>query len=166
MGYRPPIRRGDFRRERATHCIVQGHSAAGPWNYALDEGSDRPMTIIREKGAARCKVYRLSAASLVARVQQLLRWATVWPQYRHGPKTGGGATSVPSGIFIHPTVWPQYTNVTDRQEIQTNIQHEGAVAYGEPLLVTVTSKRLSRSKCRLGFGHGWVSTSPQAKGRF
>ena len=24
-------------------------------------------------------------------------------------------TSVPSGI-IHPTVWPQYTNVTDRQD--------------------------------------------------
>jgi len=22
---------------------------------------------------------------------------------------------VPSGILIHPTVWPQYTNVTDRQ---------------------------------------------------
>jgi len=23
--------------------------------------------------------------------------------------------SVPSGILIHPTVWPQYTNVTERQ---------------------------------------------------
>jgi len=28
-----------------------------------------------------------------------------------GPKP----ISVPSGILIHPTVWPQYTNVTDRQ---------------------------------------------------
>jgi len=28
-------------------------------------------------------------------------------------------TSVPSGIMIHPTVWPQYTNVTDRQTGQT-----------------------------------------------
>jgi len=27
-------------------------------------------------------------------------------------------TSVPSGILIHPTVWPQYTNVTDRQDRQ------------------------------------------------
>ena len=27
--------------------------------------------------------------------------------------------SVPSGILIHPTVWPQYTNVTDRQTGQT-----------------------------------------------
>jgi len=32
---------------------------------------------------------------------------TMWP----GPRP----TSIPSGILIHPTVWPQYTNVTDRQ---------------------------------------------------
>jgi len=31
---------------------------------------------------------------------------TLWP----GPRP----TSVPSFILIHPTVWPQYTNVTDR----------------------------------------------------
>jgi len=24
--------------------------------------------------------------------------------------------------MIHPTVWPQYTNVTDRQDRQTDIQ--------------------------------------------
>ena len=48
------------------------------------------------------------------------------------PLRGGGAeflsntmspkprpTFVPSGILIHPTVWPQYTNVTDRQDRQT-----------------------------------------------
>jgi len=29
--------------------------------------------------------------------------------------TGPRPTSVPNGILIHPTVWPQYTNVTDRQ---------------------------------------------------
>ena len=28
---------------------------------------------------------------------------------------GTKPTSVPSGILIHPAVWPQYTNVTDRQ---------------------------------------------------
>jgi len=33
---------------------------------------------------------------------------TMWP----GPRR----TSVPSGILIHPTVWPQYTNVTDSQD--------------------------------------------------
>ena len=31
---------------------------------------------------------------------------TMWP----GPRP----TSMPSGILIHPSVWPQYTNVTDR----------------------------------------------------
>ena len=30
--------------------------------------------------------------------------------------------SVPSGILIHPTVWPQYTNVTDRQTDRQNGQ--------------------------------------------
>ena len=33
---------------------------------------------------------------------------TIWP----GP-------SLPSGILIHPTVWRQYTNVTDRQTRRT-----------------------------------------------
>jgi len=33
--------------------------------------------------------------------------------------------SIPSDILIHPTVWPQYTNVTDRQDI-------GPLALGEP----------------------------------
>jgi len=49
---------------------------------------------------------------------------------------GPRPTSVPtvsSGMLIHPTFWPQYTNVTDRQDI-------GPVAYGEPLLVTVAKK--------------------------
>jgi len=47
---------------------------------------------------------------------------------RHGPFPWGAVspsntvslgprpTSVPSGILIHPTVWPQYTKVTDRQD--------------------------------------------------
>jgi len=26
---------------------------------------------------------------------------------------------MPNFILIHPTVWPQYTNVTDRQDRQT-----------------------------------------------
>jgi len=31
--------------------------------------------------------------------------------------------------LIYPTVWPQYTNVTDRQTGQTD---NGLIAYGEP----------------------------------
>jgi len=38
---------------------------------------------------------------------------------------GPRPTSVPSGILIHPTVSPQYTNVTDGQDI-------GPIAQGEP----------------------------------
>ena len=37
---------------------------------------------------------------------------TMWP----GPRP----TSLPSGILLHPTVWPQYTNVTDRQADKTD----------------------------------------------
>ena len=75
----------------------------------------------------------------VTRAQQQMRWATVdiidmgrkyggllcpfcggagspsntlWP----GPRS----TSIPSGIFIHPAVWPQYTNVSDRTDRQTD----------------------------------------------
>ena len=33
---------------------------------------------------------------------------TMWPEPR--------PSSIPSGILIHPVVWPQYTNVTDRQD--------------------------------------------------
>ena len=78
------------------------------------------------------------------RAQQLLRWATMPEQ--SGPKSGGccvpfrggGAgsqsntmspgprpTSVPSGLLIRPTVWPQYTNATDRtcrQDRQTTVR--------------------------------------------
>ena len=32
---------------------------------------------------------------------------TMWPEPR--------PTSMPSFILVHPTVWPQYTNITDRQ---------------------------------------------------
>jgi len=35
---------------------------------------------------------------------------TMWP----GPRP----TATPSGILIHQTIWPQYTNVTDRTDRQ------------------------------------------------
>jgi len=44
---------------------------------------------------------------------------TMWP--------GPGPTSVPSFILIHPTVWPQYTNVTDRQNRQRSDSIGGTV---------------------------------------
>jgi len=36
-------------------------------------------------------------------------------------------TLIPSGISIHPTVWPKYTNVTDRQTAWDS-QDKGPVA--------------------------------------
>ena len=43
-----------------------------------------------------------------------------------------GPTSMLSFILIHHTVWPQYTNVTDRQDGQTDRQDNPAIAQGEP----------------------------------
>ena len=43
---------------------------------------------------------------------------TMWPWPR--------PTSVPSFILIHPTVWPQYTNVTDRTDKQTTDRYHRA----------------------------------------
>ena len=48
---------------------------------------------------------------------------TMWPRSR--------PISVRSGILIHPTVWSQYTNVTDRKDRQDS----------ESLLVTIAQKR-------------------------
>jgi len=55
-------------------------------------------------------------------------WApcnAVWP----GPRP----TSMPSFILIHPIVWPQSTNVTDRQtDRQTDRTDNGLIAQGKP----------------------------------
>ena len=70
-------------------------------------------------------------------------WVQIYPFNTMSP--GLRPTSVPSGILIHPTNWPQYTNVTyqtDRQERQDY----GPVAYGEPLLVMVAQKLLKIKK--------------------
>ena len=46
---------------------------------------------------------------------------TMWPGLR--------PTCVPSFTLIHPTVWPQYTNITDRE---TDRADNGPIAQGEP----------------------------------
>ena len=40
---------------------------------------------------------------------------------------GSRPTSVPSGILIHPAVWSQYANVTDRQTDKHDRQDNGPV---------------------------------------
>jgi len=44
---------------------------------------------------------------------------------------------MPSFMLIHPTVWPQYTNVTDRQDRTDN----GTIALGRTVLQTVAQKQ-------------------------
>jgi len=57
---------------------------------------------------------------------------TVWP----GPRP----TIIPSGIVIHPTVWPQYVNVTDRQTGQTDKQRSDST--GRTVLQTVAQESM------------------------
>jgi len=60
-----------------------------PRNHVLDGGSEPPCegAILRGRGG-HCKVKRFSAISSVTRVQQQLRWATVWPQQTSDEKRG------------------------------------------------------------------------------
>jgi len=50
---------------------------------------------------------------------------------------GSRPASLPSGILIHPTVWPKYTNVTDRQRSDS---------IGRTVLQTVAQK-INYVKC-------------------
>ena len=59
---------------------------------------------------------------------------------------GPRPTPVPSSILIHPTVWPQYTNVTDRQTGQRS--H----SIGRTVLQTVAQKLERLPKYRRGKG--------------
>ena len=52
---------------------------------------------------------------------------------------------MPSLILIRPTVWPQYTNVTDRQTGQDR-QDNGPIAYGEPFYKRSPNKTLYLSR--------------------
>ena len=47
------------------------------------------------------------------------------------------STTMPSFILIHPTVWPQYTNVTDRQTGQTQQSVAWAQSTSMPCLILI-----------------------------
>ena len=57
---------------------------------------------------------------------------TMWP----GPRP----TSVLSFILIHPTIWPQYTNVTDKTDRQTGQTGQWSDSIGWTVLQTVAQK--------------------------
>ena len=86
---------------------------------------------------------------LLIRYLPSANWHRPFGNNRHGPKSGGGLlcpfprlsvggagspsnavspgpTSVPSGSLIHPTVWPQYTNVTRQADKQTMVRQHRA----------------------------------------
>ena len=48
-----------------------------------------------------------------------LPWGKLGPQSSNAVSPGPRPISVPSGILIHPTVWPPYTNVTNRTDRTT-----------------------------------------------
>ena len=58
----------------------------------------------------------------------------MWPGPSH--------TCMPSFILIRRTVWPQYTNVTDRQTDRQDRTDNGPIAYGEPFY-----KRSPKNRC-------------------
>jgi len=47
-------------------------------------------------------------------------------------------TTIPNGILIHPTVWPEYTNVTQRQTDRQDRQRSDSI--GSTVLQTVAQK--------------------------
>ena len=54
--------------------------------------------------------------------------------------------SMPSFILIHPTVWPQYTNVTDRTDRQNRQRSDSG---GRTVLKTVAQKPIERNSSRI-----------------
>ena len=90
-------------------CQYTVGAGAGAYHHnnkssAVAEMGDRLATIDRPKSDGAAVPISVGAAGS--------RSNTVWPEPR--------PTSVPSGILIHPTIWPQYTNVTGRRTGQTD----------------------------------------------
>jgi len=57
---------------------------------------------------------------------------TMWPEPR--------PTSTPSSIVVHPTVWPQYTNITGRQTVQTGQDRQRSDSIEQTVLQLTVSQ--------------------------
>ena len=79
---------------------------------------------------------------------------TMWP----GPRP----TGVPSFVLIRPTVWPQCTNVTDRQTGRTDRQRTDSI--GRTVLQTVAQKNEMLGKKR--FNNKVLGLSPEIQKRY
>jgi len=74
---------------------------------------------------------------------------TMWP----GPRP----SRMPSFTLIHRTVWPQYTNITNRQDRPTDGQRSDSI--GRAVLQTVAPKKQQILKCSLLIQHTDASQS-------
>jgi len=91
---------------------------------------------------------RLAAIDMGRKLGAVLLWGggpgspsnTMWP----GPRP----TYMPSFILIRPTVWPQYTNVTDRTG-QTDRQRSDGT--GRTVLQTVAEKSYRPTQVRVPY---------------
>ena len=82
----------------------------------------------------------------------------------------GGAVSPFNSVawaeaYLHPAVWPQYTNVTDRQDRQT-VQHvldggpvQRSRIIGRTVTVTVTQKLVPEISEEHFGNQGWLNSS-------
>jgi len=104
--------------EAGPHLTQNGLDRGLP-SYQVAPGSIQPFVRNRHMGR------KLGAVPLLgtgARSPSNTMWLGPRPTY---------ASCVPSFIWIRPTVWPQYINVTDRTG-QRDRTDNGLVAYGEP----------------------------------
>ena len=90
--------------------------------FHLDPSSRLATTDMGQKNGASVPLFQGSAGSPSN---------TMWP----GPRP----ISMPSFILIHPTVWRQYTNVTDRQD-RTGQNRQRSDSIGRTVLQTVAQK--------------------------
>jgi len=68
-------------------------------------------------------------------------WGAEFPTNSTSPGPMSSPISMPSLILIDPTVWPQYTNVTDRQTDRTGQRSD---SIGRTVLQTVAQNQTER----------------------
>ena len=90
------------------------------------------VVVVVVAGAAGAAAAAVAVATVVVLV--VVRYSTQCP-------LGRGLPSVPSFILIHPTIWQQYTNITDRTDRQTGQDRTGEPSIGRTILQAVAQKQ-------------------------
>jgi len=115
------------------------------------EAGSASNTVVRAEAYHRTK-WHLDPCSHLATIDMDRKWGLCpfsWGGGAGSPSntmsTGPRPTCLPSFVFICPTIWPQYTNITDRTDRQTD---NGLIASGRTILQMVAQKR-QMAKTRL-----------------